>query len=346
MKLSSRIILIYLLFISCAQRNYDSKSSTIAPCEISVENKINGVSYTAMPYAVDSSNFQSVVDIHANWVAIMPFGFIRNNSSEVIYNTQHQWYGETFEGTKNYINSAKQKGLKVLLKPHLWIWNQWVGDLTFASTNDWENFASTYSQYILDYAKIADSLHVDMFSVGVELRNVAKNKPEIFEEIIDSVRNVYSGKLTYSANWDNYKNIPFWNKLDYIGIDAYFPLTELKSPTYTDYFNGWKSIKTDLKEYSIKYNKPVLFTEFGYRNIDYNGKEPWNDKENGSNNVTNQSNALQALYCNFWNESWFAGGFLWKWFPHHSEVGGAQDNQFTPQNKPAENIIKQVYGKE
>ncbi|MDC1162597.1 glycoside hydrolase, partial [Tenacibaculum sp.] len=60
-------------------------------------------------------------------------------------------------------------------------------------------------------------------------------------------------------------------------------------------------------------------------------------------NLKNQSVALKAMYNQFWKEKWFAGGFLWKWFHNYSEVGGSQNNRFTPQNKPAELIIKKAY---
>jgi hypothetical protein len=52
---------------------------------------------------------------------------------------------------------------------------------------------------------------------------------------------------------------------------------------------------------------------------------------------------LQAIHNQFWKEEWFAGGFIWKWFHRHDEVGGLQNNRFTPQNKPAEELIRILY---
>ena len=54
-------------------------------------------------------------------------------------------------------------------------------------------------------------------------------------------------------------------------------------------------------------------------------------------------NALQAIHNQFWKEDWFAGGFIWKWFHAHERVGGENDNRFTPQNKPAETLLHQLY---
>jgi hypothetical protein len=59
-----------------------------------------------------------------------------------------------------------------------------------------------------------------------------------------------------------------------------------------------------------------------------------------------QATAYRALFETFWNEPWFAGGFLWKWFDSHAERGGPDNTRFTPQNKPAEEVIREWYGRE
>ena len=79
--------------------------------------------------------------------------------------------------------------------------------------------------------------------------------------------------------------------------------------------------------------------------MDFSGKEPWNaNRIQGNINMDAQRNGTQAIYNQFWKEDWFAGGFLWKWFHNHKEVGGEHNNRFTPQNKPTEQLIKQLYG--
>ena len=93
-------------------------------------------------------------------------------------------------------------------------------------------------------------------------------------------------------------------------------------------------------------NRKVIFTEFGYRSVDYTGKEPWKaDRSMTTVNLEGQAQATQALFDTVWDEEWMAGGFIWKWFIKHDEVGGAENNQFTPQNKPAEAVIRKHYGK-
>ena len=79
--------------------------------------------------------------------------------------------------------------------------------------------------------------------------------------------------------------------------------------------------------------------------MDYAGKEPWITTRGGANvNLEAQANATQAVFETFWEEDWFAGGFVWKWFIYHERSGGIENDRFTPQNKPAQEVIKKYYG--
>ena len=60
-------------------------------------------------------------------------------------------------------------------------------------------------------------------------------------------------------------------------------------------------------------------------------------------NLNAQTNATKAFFDSFWKEDWIAGGFIWKWFHDNESVGGPNDAWFTPQNKPVESIIKEIY---
>ncbi|MGB5369276.1 MAG: glycoside hydrolase, partial [Flavobacteriaceae bacterium] len=154
----------------------------------------------------------------------------------------------------------------------------------------------------------------------------------------------YKGKLTYAANWDEFQRTSFWDDLDYIGIDAYFPLSDEKLPSVEQLRVGWQRWKPSIAALAKEQNKPILFTEFGYRSMDYTAKKPWLvDRDVDNVNLEAQVNATRAIMEEFWNEEWFAGGYVWKWFIEHQSAGGAKDNQFTPQNKPAEAVIGQYY---
>lgn len=325
----------FLAFVLLASSSFSQHQST----------KMNGVSLVGTKNLSEQSHFDPIKNINANWVTVMPFGFVADGMANVRYNEQWQWVGETVKGITSSIELAKKNNLKVLLKPHIWLHNGWIGDLTFTTEKDFNTFEKSYKAYILTFAKLAEQLKVEVFSIGVELKQIVVARPDFWLDLISDVRKVYTGKLTYAANWDNYENVGFWRELDYIGIDAYFPVATAKTPSFQSCYIGWKDDFFAIKKVSESVNKSVIFTEFGYRNIDYTGKEPWNEASNDSFNSQAQINAYRAIFARFWGETWFAGGFLWKWFPNHSETGGADNNRFTPQNKPVEKYIKDFYGK-
>lgn len=344
---NAAIVALTLLLVNCCKKttptDCEPASNPITGCENTLTTtEMNGVSMVAISSAIDSSAFIPVTKINATWVSIIPFGFIPSNSSTVQYNQSWQWYGEKRQGLIETIILAKEQGLKVFLKPHLWIHNIWVGDLEFTNETDWQNFETSYATYILDYAHLADSMGVEAYCVGVELKKTV-HRTAFWNSLIDSVKTFYSGKLNYAANWDNYDKVTFWNKLDYIGIDSYFPLSESKTPTFDECYAGWESDFNKIKALSLNENKKVIFTEYGFRNVDYTGKEPWEDNSNSTFNSQGQVNAYQATFSRFWGESWFDGGFLWKWYPDHPNAGGETNNRFTPQNKPVESIIKETF---
>lgn len=338
---SCYLISVIFLLSACQPSKQGHKTSQNKIEIVSNVSKIHGVNYVSTSQSVTPKNFSSLEKINAKWVAIIPFSYMRDNDAHIYFNSSWQWYGETPEGSINYIQSAQKKDLKVLLKPHIWPSNGWIGDLDFQIEEDWGTFEETYENYILTFAKIAQDYDVDMFCIGVEMKKIVIERPKYFKTLIKKVRDIYKGQLTYAANWDNYKNITFWNELDYIGIDGYFPLNKEKTPTVAETISNWKPIEKQLSYYSDSLKKQILFTEYGYRNIDFSGKQPWIDNNQSSNNEEAQSNLYQAFYQSIWKQNWFAGGFLWKWYPNHQNAGGKNNNRFTPQNKAAEKVIKE-----
>ncbi|MEA1785581.1 glycoside hydrolase [Arenibacter sp. GZD96] len=315
-------------------------------CNSQVTEKVNGVSFVASRESAAQEHAEELLKLSANYAAVMPFGFIRDmDSPEIIFDTERQWFGETRNGSKQYIELLKSNGIKVMLKPQIWIARgAFTGNLKMASEPQWQALEASYEKFILNYATLAAETQVPMFCIGTELAQFIHHRPDFWKQLIVKIKTAYKGKLTYAANWDEFAKTPFWNELDYIGIDAYFPLSDEKTPTLERLRAEWKSHKTEIASLSKKVGRPILFTEYGYRSSDYTTLKPWvADREITSINLEGQANATRALLEEFWSEDWFAGGFVWKWFINHAKSGGAQDNQFTPQNKPAEHVLRSFY---
>lgn len=315
-------------------------------CSSQSEEKINGVSFVGSRDKALQEHVDPVVKVNANYAAVMPFGFVRNlQDPNVIFNTERQWYGETRAGGKQYSRLLKKNGIKIMLKPQIWVWRgEFTGDIEMENEEDWQALENTYEDFVLTYAELAEETQAEIYCIGTELEEFVKNRPAFWKELIKKVRRIYGGKITYAANWDEYVRTPFWAQLDYIGVDAYFPLSEKRYPTKQEMKEGWQKWKTMLKDASLLAERPVLFTEFGYRSMDFTAKKPWLVDENDMDvNLKAQADATSVILEEFWPEDWFAGGFVWKWFIHHERVGGSKDNRFTPQNKPAEIVIRQYY---
>lgn len=312
------------------------------------QTKMNGLSYVASPDSISVDHITPVLNVGANFLAIMPFGFIRNlEDPEIIFDTERQWFGETSEGVKQYINELRPHKLKFMLKPQLWVWRgEYTGNIKMSSEEDWKLLESEYEDFILTYAELAEELNVEIFCIGTELDQFIANRKDFWFRLIKSIRLTYSGKLTYASNWDEFKRTPFWSELDYIGIDAYFPVSDSQTPTVQECREGWQPHKKIIEDRSKEYDRKVIFTEFGYRSIDFSGKEPWrSERDLNVLNLESQLNATRALFDEFWNEPWFAGGFVWKWFHNHDRINGNENTGFTPQNKPTEGLIKLTYEK-
>ncbi|WP_422362305.1 glycoside hydrolase family 113 [Reichenbachiella sp.] len=312
-----------------------------------INDKINGLCLVAPSFELKPAYYQPIQNTGANWVAIIPYAFCSPTQPQVTFDHPKQWIGETTDGIKQAIQLAHKSGLKVMLKPHLWVIGQgWAGDLEYTSEEQLNQWKSSYATYILNFAQVAHELNVEMISIGTEIRQIAKTNDFYWIDLINRVRKIYSGPLTYSANWDNYENIPFWRELDYIGIDAYFPISESKTPSVEELIKNGSETKQEIRDFTNVYLKKVLFTEFGFKSQDYSTSGHWKqDHKNKTVNIDGQANAYKALFKLYWNEDWFLGGFAWKWHYKHKEAGGTSNQDFTPQNKLAEKILRNQYSK-
>jgi hypothetical protein len=308
---------------------------------------MNGVSFVASRDSITSKHIYPVLKVQSNYVALMPFGFIKKLASpQITHNTQRQWFGETKNGLMQYAKRFQQETVQIMVKPQIWVWRgEFTGNIKMDSEENWKILEDSYRDFILTYAKVAESLNAEILCIGTELEQFVMNRSAYWQKLIQDIRSIYKGKLTYAANWDEFKRVPFWKDLDFIGIDAYFPLSEKKTPTIAEFESGWKVHKAAILGVQKQFNKPILFTEYGYRSVDFTGKKPWDsNRVEGALNLAAQVNGLQAIHNQFWKEEWFAGGFIWKWFHRHEKVGGKKNNRFTPQNKPAEELIRKLYG--
>lgn len=166
-----------------------------------------------------------------------------------------------------YLDELKARGYKIMFYPLIFMdvsGKPWRGDLT-GSTGTVSNFftkTNGYNAFINHYANLVKT-KVDAFAIGSELKGLTKltdtagNYPAVnaLVSLAATVKTAVGAgvKVTYAADWSEYHHTdggwynldPLWasSNIDFIGIDAYFPLTDSQQQSYDidTVKSGWTS---------------------------------------------------------------------------------------------------------
>lgn len=334
---------VYLLFVSAQCQNKDNQQL------LPKRELIKGLTLVAPPKPFNGNPFDTIKSMNSSWIAVVPYAFCRIGEPIVHFdhhNNDKRWWGESRAGIEETIRRAKSNGIKVMLKPQIWVGREWIGNLTFQTVEDWEKWEKSYEDYILPFAAMADSMGVEMLCIGTELKASIRSRPAYWPKLIAKIRNIYQGKLTYASNWDEYEMVKFWNKLDYIGVDAYFPLSEDPNPDIKKLMKAWDPVLAKLEKTSKMYKRPILFTEYGYLSVDGSGGKTWELEANLSSKNYNpqaQATCLNALLECCSKHHFWHGGFLWKWYDNPSQMKRGLEKDHSPQGKLAEGVVRKWY---
>ncbi len=304
--------------------------------------------FTTTDFASENMR-QAMTDIKvtgANYVTLIIPYYQANRQSTDMYPS---WNTPTDDALITAIGYAHNAGLKVMLKPHLETdYIEWRGNINPAPSDRPAWFAS-YQTMLLHYGRIAQRHGVEDFCIGAELFPMTNpdydsTNTSHWTDMIHAVRNVYGGKLTYSANRDGeYDKIQFWPLLDYIGLSAYYNLYHAQDSSPAELEKSWNAWKTGVIEpVQQHWNMPVVITEIGYRSVDGSYQAPWDWSRGGNYNEQDQANAYTALFDYWKNVPWMKGIVLWRW-EIDPNAGGAGNTDYTPQHKAAVAVMKQFW---
>jgi len=278
------------------------------------------------------------------WVALVPTWYQETCSSNKIFRTENT---PSDESVIHAIKKIHALGMKVMIKPHLDLIDTsgggWRGEICVADP-DWKIWFLSYQEFVLNYAAMSQRYKVDIFCFGTELKSATIKKNDArWRDVIALVRRVYHGPITYAANWEEeFERVPFWDAVDYIGIDAYFPLAENNDPTLDDIKKGWQEWIGSIETIQKKYNKPVIFPEIGYCSAKKAAKTPWEDLSDGKLDLELQENCYRAFFEMLWDKDWFYGVYWWRWGTD-KRMGGPTNRSFMLQGKPAVEVMERWY---
>jgi serralysin len=315
----------------------------------------------------------------ANTISLIPNFFQANGTSNDMHlnlDPNNQWNSEsdTFAQVKQAIQDAVASGFHVVVKPHVERDDRGTvgGDAWRAliTPSDPALWFQNYKNMMVEYAKVAEAGGASMFVVGTEMRSMTdptkvcsdgKTYTEKWIEIIDAVREVFHGKVTYAATDDEALKVQFWDHLDYIGVDAYFSMAPdgTYDPTLEQLIDAWikpsvnwnsKAVYGDVpvvdvwKTLSEQWSKKVIFTEVGYGSYNGVNLSPGALFEGNGYDPIEQELCYKALYhvMENYGGQWLDGALLWSYQTTLDPVY-VDETDYTPQNKPAEAVITAGY---
>lgn len=311
----------------------------------------------------------TVQPMGANWISLVVTCFQDTVQSTAIFCLPYsnatgnlfKYYTPTDVSLAHSIATAHKLGLKVALKPGVDLLNDpahWRGQIGFG-TNDaaWKAWFASYTMMISRYAAFARDQGADAFVMGTELVNTnrptacdpaAAQRADDWRQVAAKVRSFYPGKVYYAANWGSDScgedvNVQWWDAMDAIGVDAYFPITTMPDPTVPQLVAAWQPWVLRLEGISAQFHQPVLLPEIGYQSRA--GANTTHPLEPPVLDLAEQANCYEAFFQAFQGRPWLIGVFWWA-IPatlNPDYAGGPTDTNFTPRGKPAADVLRKYY---
>ena len=269
----------------------------------------------------------------ARAVAIVPFLWQSSPTSPGIVRGTDM----SDEELRAAIRDARALGLTVVVKPHVWVPENWAGTVVMTSEPDWGEWFANYRRELNRIARIAEEEEAEALAIGTELSQT-RQRPE-WKDLIGEVRSAYSGMVFYIAhNVEDAEAVPFWNSLDAVGVSLYPPLGA------DDQRDGRRSsmraVADRLDALAVRTGKSIIVGEIGLRSARGAAAKPW---ESAEERAAPPDPYLQAQVIADWLDALdrpaIRGVLIWRWFTDPN-AGGVTDTDFTVQGKPAEGVIK------
>jgi len=280
-----------------------------------------------------------------SWLSVTPFGFSRSLADTQVQGIGDYPAGESDARVRGEIAAAHKDGFRVLLKPHVWIGSgQWIGHVHFTDAARKLAWHESYEAWLLHYAQLAEDEHVAILSIGTELGRTEENA-QAWRDTIARVRAVFHGKLTFGANWTEVERVPFWDALDYVGVQFYAPLESKQGPrdeasrrrALTGYLDAYDRV-------AQRVSRPILFTEVGYRAMPETNVAPhaWPEHVRSEADEAAQAQAYRRFFEAIAPRENVHGVYLWKWFTHRDSPEEGKDG-FSPRGKLAARVVSGAY---
>jgi hypothetical protein len=298
-----------------------------------------GIQLQRTDYLVEYKQMiDEIADVGADTVKFVVDARMENGTSSRIFLDMRMTPSSDMLGT--LIRYAKGKNLRVILMPIVLLdkprGDEWRGTI---KPDNWDDWWESYRDMLFHFLWISQSNGVDVFVIGSELvsTETEQHLPE-WHKTIDLVRREFKGQITYSANWDHYKPVKFWDRLDFIGMNSYWKMGKDKNASIDEITASWRTIQENVFAFVREQRKPLMILEVGWCSLDNAASEPWDYTQTTSPvNLKLQERLYEGFFQSWHGQPNLAGYSIWEWTVGE---GGPDDKTYTPEAKPAEQVLR------
>lgn len=284
------------------------------------------------------------------------------NTFVYVYHLVQEEYQASCVGPENsdwkerlqlFTREANLRGVNVVARPLLSEKNlgegKWRGNIEPADIDAW---FSCYLDHMMQLATLSESIGVDGLVVGSEF-NSLENESLRWAQLILSLREVFSGELTYATNWDVFihpdhpfrqsidvggQSVTVDSLLDYSGLDFYFR-NDIDELTLENLSASWEEWLAPLTESGVDLRR-VMVVEFGICARKGSYTVPYGCDHHQPIDEDEQ----ELYYCSFFKR--YGGEFrgVWVWlFTAYLPEEGDHVEPFSPFGYQAEHVIRSYF---
>jgi hypothetical protein len=267
-------------------------------------------------------------------------------TQETDSSTTIQGGSPTLQSFTEGIQAARKAGYRIFFEPLITVSggsDHWCGHIQPQTPQDQELWLQNWFEALRPYILAAQQGGVEQMAIGTELEWMQYHIPaSLWNQLISQARPLFTGKLIYDTNWDFLQSgfpFPSWFQnpnLNAIGVSTYLPLVDTQSSIPESQATAlWNTqIRQSLDILANTVKKPVVLSEFGYRDTYDAGFRPYEFTSSLPQNLQEQAILFNAGFTNILEDQNIIGVFVWSW---------SNADRFSLAGHPALTVIAKWY---